>query len=540
MNWLKEHQVLETLKIILWEQLREEEPIKLQDEFSQLNVKYQVTLLNSQLDSPLYPILWKLQSENQLAEKEISFLRDCKCFKTVAIAEEMGRFATLKDKYKATQHKDSSPDSPLYQILKLLDAGKRLSDTDVDWLNKHQIFEPLEVFRQQEAVREAEFAQLKDKYKAAHPDTSVSSPLYAILQKLESDKLLTDSEIEWLKQHQLSETIGIVQQLEQKREFAALKVKYKATQHEDLSPSSHLYKVFKRLELGNQPYEQDINYLKKRDLTETMAIANEKYASDLKLRIKSDNYLSESEIDWLKNNGREDIITFAQQQHFAALKIKYRILDPRNELPLDPFYTIMQKLEREERLDPIMIVRLIEEELLSRHGKIAKAHSRLEALFYEQEFKRTGNKWNLPNASSHWRKADEPQAALQVTNNLDFGTIKENKLKSALLTTRGGAFRDIDNLDKAEDCARKAIEYQPGSHHPYTLMGAICYERDQYSEGDYWFNEAIKRGAEPGDIDDEIKHVVKNTKNDDKRREVVEYLLKKDPVRYAWAKSYRK
>ena len=130
-------------------------------------------------------------------------------------------------------------------------------------------------------------------------------------------------------------------------------------------------------------------------------------------------------------------------------------------------------------------------------------------------------------------------SALKVTENLDFDQIKENKLKSALLTTRGGAFRDIDKLDDAQKCALKAIEYQPQSHHPYTLMGAICYERGQYSQGDDWFNKAIKRGAESEDIDSELKRVVKNAK-DEKRREVVEYLLKKDPQRYAWAKAYRK
>ena len=145
----------------------------------------------------------------------------------------------------------------------------------------------------------------------------------------------------------------------------------------------------------------------------------------------------------------------------------------------------------------------------------------------------------MPNASSHWRKADEPKSALQVTENLDFDQIKENKLKSALLTTRGGAFRDIDKLDDAQKCALKAIEYQPQSHHPYTLMGAICFERGQFLEGERWFNEAIKRGAESEDIDSELKQVVKNTKDENKRREVVEYLLKKDPQRYAWAKFYR-
>jgi len=128
---------------------------------------------------------------------------------------------------------------------------------------------------------------------------------------------------------------------------------------------------------------------------------------------------------------------------------------------------------------------------------------------------------------------------LKVTGNLNFNTIKENKLKSALLTTRGGAFRDLSKLDDAEKCARKAIEYQPQSHHPYTLMGAICFERGQYIKGERWFDEAIKRGASPRDMDAEIKRVVKNADNN-KRRQVVEYLLKKDPKRYAWAKSYLK
>jgi tetratricopeptide (TPR) repeat protein len=109
-----------------------------------------------------------------------------------------------------------------------------------------------------------------------------------------------------------------------------------------------------------------------------------------------------------------------------------------------------------------------------------------------------------------------------------------------LLTTRGGAFRDIEELDKAENCARQAIEYQPKSHHPYTLMGAICFERHQYLDGEYWFQEAIKRGANPRDMDYEIMRVVKNTKDENKRREVIEYLLKKDSQRYSWARNYLK
>ncbi|MBD2196241.1 MULTISPECIES: hypothetical protein [Calothrix] len=41
-------------------------------------------------------------------------------------------------------------------------------------------------------------------------------------------------------------------------------------------------------------------------------------------------------------------------------------------------------------------------------------------------------------------------------------------------------------------------------------------------------------------MDSEIRRVVKNTKDENKRQEVVNYLLKKDPKRYYWAKFYLK
>ena len=577
-DWLVNQELLETIEAIEKEPLHKaEERIKLDAKFSQLKSKFKVTRHpDLRLSSSLYPILWKLDSENHLTDLEVKYLQEEGLTKTVAIVQDMARFAVLKAKYKASEYPDCSLDSPLYQILKQLNARERLSDVEANWLFNNQLVDTLEIFWQQKAGREAEFAQLKDKYKASeYPETSVSSPLYPILTNLEVDQQLSESELNWLEEHQLSETLSIVLEIEQTRHFAELKVKYKANKSEDLSRSSHLYKVLKKIDLDNPLGEQDINFLKKRNLTETITIALDKYAASLKSKIQSgeqlseadfdwvkqneredvitfaiDKYaaslkskiqsgehLSEADFDWLKQNGREDVITFAQEKEFAALKVKYRIID--HNFPFDPFYAIMVKLEREERLDPVLVVQLIQQKLLASHGKIAMAYHRLEALFYDREYERTGDKWNLPNASSHWRKADEPESALKVTENLEFDQIKENKLKSALLTTRGGAFRDIHKLDDAEKCALKAIEYQPQSHHPYTLMGAICFERGQFSEGERWFNEAIKRGAESEDIDSELKRVVKNTK-DEKRREVVEYLLTKNPQRYAWAKAYRK
>jgi hypothetical protein len=555
-SWLREHKLLETLEAIGNEHRhREKELRELESEFSDFKSKYKLTAYwitqqpwSSKLSSPLYLILWKIESANYLTNSDVQWLnhRGLPDIAKIAhkIAQTIELFTVLKCKYKSTKHYDTSPSSPLYRILKQLDAKEQLRDSDVTWLNKHKLFETLEVFQRQEAAREAEFAQLKDKYQATkHPDSSASSPLYPILQNLDADKQLSESEIDWLKQHELTETLDIILEIEQKRDFAALKAKYKATQYEDLSPSSHLYKLLKRLESNNHLGEQDINFLKKRKLTETITIAQDKYAASLKSKIESGEQLEESQINWLKENGRENIIAIAQEKHFATLKSNYDVSDYKDKSPSNPLYAILQKLEKGQRLEPTDVAWLQANKTQWRplfSGKISLTYHKIEATFYEQEYKRTGNQWNLPNASSHWRKAYKPRQALKLTENINFDKIKENKLKSALLTTRGGAFRDIEDLDKAEKCARQAIEYQPNSHHPYTLMGAICFERGEYLQGEYWFAEAIKRGASPRDQDAEIKRVVKNAKDENKRRDVVDYLLKKDPQRYAWAKSYLK
>ena len=479
---------------------------------------------------------------------------------------EEKRFAELKVKYKATEYSDSSPRCHLYKVLKKIDADSQLGESDIKFLLEQKLTETLKIVSEMEEKRK--FAELKVKYKAT--EYSDSSPhLYKILKKIDAGSQLGEQSIKFLRKHQLTETLKIVMEEKRKfseieaKRFAELKVKYKASKYEDSSPDSHLYKVLKKIDAGTQLGDADINLLKKRKLIEIWIKKCEKIAASIKFRIEAGEQLSEADIDWLKNNGREDVIIFARQfaKEKAILKKKYDVSKYKDQLPSCPLYAILQKLEKGERLEEMDVAWLQENKVeesqppysyYSEYGeqrsegnklfnikKIRIAYHKIEATFYEQEYDRTGNKWNLPNASSHWRKAEEPRRALKVTGNLNFNTIKENKLKSALLTTRGGAFRDLYELDDAEKCARKAIEYQPQSHHPYTLMGAICFERGQYFEGERWFYEAIKRGASPRDMDAEIKRVVKNADNN-KRQQVVEYLLKKDPERYAWAKSYRR
>ncbi|MGB7444284.1 MAG: hypothetical protein WA919_24725 [Coleofasciculaceae cyanobacterium] len=518
-KWLAKNYLYETIGAIRLQQYGADDLKRLEAECLQLKLKYRIPE-NSELpiSSPVYSILCKLDTEQTLTDSEIELLNTQGFQVTASLARSIQDFAELKKKYKATQYPDEFPESPLYPILKKIDKRELLSDSEADWLLEAELETPLEVFWQQEEERKAEieFPELKSKYKvSSHPDTSISSPLYSILKKLDRDEELNRDECKWLEKQKLSNLVELEQERKERRLFAQLKEKYNATQYQDTEPSSRLYIILRNLELSQ---------LKFSSLSREMqAMLN-----------NPEMQISEKDIDWLRKVGLSEAEKITQQLHFKLLKSKYKIMGSR--LPMEPFYEIMLKIEREERLDPKQVVQLIEEGQLSRSGKIAIAHYRLEAIFYEKEYKRTGNRWNLPSASSNWRKAGKPGNALKATDSVNLTKVRESDLKSALLVTRGAAFRDLGRLDEAEECANQARESQPDSHQPYTLMGAICYDRGEYSQGDKWFEMALKRGA--NDMDDEIERIVRMTKDKGKRKEVAEYLLDKDPKRYAWAKSY--
>lgn len=80
-SWLRKHQLLETLETIQNEHRhRDKERRELQSEFSSLKKKYQLTGYwiaqkpwGSQLSSPLYLILWKIESANYLTHSDVKW-----------------------------------------------------------------------------------------------------------------------------------------------------------------------------------------------------------------------------------------------------------------------------------------------------------------------------------------------------------------------------------------------------------------------------------------------------------------------------------
>ena len=254
--------------------------------------------------------------------------------------------------------------------------------------------------------------------------------------------------------------------------------------------------------MGQVLPEADLNYLRKRKLYKTVKFAFQPDADRLINKVKQGHGLRPDDITWCKQHDFAEII-------FLSFKKDYSVKH-RNDTLESPLFVILEKLEANQ-----------------------------EAHFYETEFQRIKNHWNLVNASAHWRKAKKPEQALELTSNPNLiRSLKENKLKAALLTTRGGALWDIGKLENAECCALEAIKHFPKSHNPYTLMGALCYSTGRFEEGDKWFEEAVKRGAKPKDQDAEIRRILNKKKGKD-REALIDHLLKKDPIRFSWVRKLK-
>lgn len=497
LQWLAENRLFRAIEIISLQEYQTGDLKRLEVEFLSLRTKYKIPEeLELPVASPVYSILWKLENGDFPADSELELLNGYGFTETTALIREILNFSKLKISYKAIRYLEHFPEENLYSILQKLDTQDPLSDLEADWLLEHNFEETLEIHWQQEDERKAiaELSKLKEKYHITS-DISHLGPFYTILKKIEQNQGLEDNECKWLEQQNLHQLVAIDRNRKDIELFKELKAKYKATRHKASDPSSKLFLILKNIE----------------------------------------SKITENEIQWLTNEELPETAEIAKTKHFKILKAKYQIV---GQLAADPFYEIMLKLEHEERLDPKQVIQLIEEGRLSRHGKIATAYYRLEAIFYEKEYQRTGNKWNLPSASSNWRKADEPQNALKVTENVNWNRLQGADLKAALLVTRGASLRDLNQLEEAGDCAEQAMKCQPDSHQPYTLLGAICYNRGEYLKGDKWFGMAAERGA--NNTDDEIEKNVCMTKDKDKRKEVSKYLLEKDLVRYAWANIYLK
>ena len=164
------------------------------------------------------------------------------------------------------------------------------------------------------------------------------------------------------------------------------------------------------------------------------------------------------------------------------------------------------------------------------------AYHRIEAEVLTTEWKETGDAWAAINASARWRKANEPEQAIAITAvaSASARRIPPN-IRSALLTTRGGALRDLNRFVEASDLGLQAHDLTPNDYHPCTLLGAVSLQQGDLNSGHEWYRKAEARGAERFSVDQDIRAVLARVSREERKR-ISAFLLSLDPERFEWLK----
>jgi hypothetical protein len=171
--------------------------------------------------------------------------------------------------------------------------------------------------------------------------------------------------------------------------------------------------------------------------------------------------------------------------------------------------------------------------------ELRAAYHQLEADFFASKFKKTRDPWAAVNASSHYRKCGCAHNADSILRTIRVEQQKSSKLKSALCTTHGGVMRDLQRWNEALQLGEKAHMFRPDDFRPCTLLGAIHMETGNYVLGQEWYTKAVDRGATDDFVDQELRTIFFRS-DQVKQLEMRVFLLREDPVRYAWTRSKAK
>ncbi|WP_067584896.1 hypothetical protein [Endozoicomonas ascidiicola] len=227
--------------------------------------------------------------------------------------------------------------------------------------------------------------------------------------------------------------------------------------------------------------------------------------------------------------------TIARQKARAELLALREKYSPGFFIDQDDYHRLMiiwRHVDQGKRLSEVDLAWLSTNEEYFSQELRRKYHAN-EAKYYEADFKQTRNPWSAVNACSQYRKAEMASSGDRLLSTLNLSSVKNAKLKSALLTTHGGAKRDQRLTKEAIRMGEEAHQVTPQNFRPCTLLGAIYMEMGQLSLGHEWYQKAIERGFSERAMDSELKSIF--MKADKAGREKLKaFLLKEDHVRFAW------
>jgi len=236
---------------------------------------------------------------------------------------------------------------------------------------------------------------------------------------------------------------------------------------------------------------------------------------------------------------------FAAMENDPVLRPKREARELRDRFDIgfvDPAHyprvmRLLKQVAAEKRLRPEDVVWLSTEDSDCWTDRLQQAWHRLEAGALTEEWQRTGDVWAAVNASGHWRKADQPETALEATAAALAKTGLDPKPKSALSTTRGGAMRDIGRLADAKALGLDAHTLTPADFRPCTLLGAVSMALGDLAGGHDWYRKAEERGAERRAIDQDLRSLLVRSSSEAQER-ICAFLLTQDPERFGWLRSW--
>lgn len=229
---------------------------------------------------------------------------------------------------------------------------------------------------------------------------------------------------------------------------------------------------------------------------------------------------------------RENDPEYIAMMHRQALFRKYGV--SLTDESLMPWMTkLLQEIDAGNRLPKEDLTWLGTSAKKYFSAPLRKAYHRLEADFHADQYRRTQDPWSAINACGHYRKCDQSDTALRLIDDVAPDRLKQPKVRSAVLTTRGGAMRDLGRQEEAIQMGESAHALTPQDYRPCTLLGALYMELRHFENGHEWYEKARKLGAPEQGIDSELRGIFQQL--DSAGREAMKrFLLAEDSHRYSW------
>ena len=164
--------------------------------------------------------------------------------------------------------------------------------------------------------------------------------------------------------------------------------------------------------------------------------------------------------------------------------------------------------------------------------KLREAHHSNQATALTEVWHKTGDVWQAINACAQWRKADCAETGLAIAEQA-LNQVTDKKMRSAVLTTRGGALRDLRRYDEAVCSGGEAHGVTSTDFRPCTLLGAVHMEMGNYTAGADWYAKAEARGAPQDLVDRELQSIIAAA-SPERRNGMKSALKSRDPHRYSW------